>query len=204
MARLEAVAERFRIVREATLEATQRVLVKTAKREHERIMATDPQPASFKRRVDGIEGASEEAVKPNGVIVYRYPRLEQVVQYAMEVLFDLSPVLSGEYRQAHTIFVNGMAVPNLKGTPAGTEVVISNPMPYARKIEVGSMTMRAPGSDQVYQQARRRVMLRYSNLASIQFTYRDVASGRRSGPKPGRETVKARDLRYPALIIKER
>ena len=61
----------------------------------------------FTRNVDGREGASEESVRPDGVITYIYPRLDAVVQFAMEVLFDLSPVLSGEYRNSHTLFVDG-------------------------------------------------------------------------------------------------
>lgn len=177
MARVQATSESFRIATQRTLEATQKLLVKVAKREHNRVLNTDPRPVSFTRIVDGRVGSAEETVKANGVIVYQYPRLEQVVQFAMETLFDLSPVLSGEYRNAHTLFVNGAAASDLRGWQPGQEIVITNPLPYARKIESGKMSMRVSGSDRVYQQALKIVRGRYGNMASVSFTYRGIVGG---------------------------
>src|SRR5690348_4336374 len=107
MARLGAASEVFRIAAQQTAEATRNLLIRTAKRKNAEIMNRDPRPATFTRYVDGRQGAPEEAVEPTGTIVYRYPRLELVAQYAMEVLFDISPVLSGDYRNAHTLFLDG-------------------------------------------------------------------------------------------------
>lgn len=177
MPRFQSAARLFRVAAQKSMAATQRAHVALAKRKHAEVLATDPKPVSFERFVDGRKGAPEEAVRPGGVIIYRYPRLDLVVQYAMEVLFDVSPVLSGAYRNAHTIFVNGVPVPNLKGWQPGDEVVITNPLPYARKIEVGKMKMRVPGTDLVYQQARRRVAGRYGNAAKVEFTYRGIVGG---------------------------
>jgi hypothetical protein len=175
--RVQSIGETFRVAKQNCLTQMHRALVSTAKREHGRVMATDPRPASFTRIVDGHEGAPEEAVRPAGVIVYRYPRLELVAQYAMEVLFDLSPVLSGEYRNSHMLLVDGSPVASLKGWRPGQEIVISNTVPYSRKIEIGKMRMRVPGTDMVYQQARRKVMARYGNLAKVEFTYRGIVGG---------------------------
>jgi len=175
--RVRSIAETFRVAKSNCLTKMQAALVATAKREHARVMAADPKPASFTRTVDGHEGAREEQVRPGGVIVYRYPRLEQVAQFAMETLFDLSPVLSGEYRNSHVLLLDGAPVANLKGWKPGQEVAITNPAPYSRKIEVGKMKMRVPGSDMVYQQARRKVMSRYGNLAKVEFTYRGIVGG---------------------------
>lgn len=177
MARTAPVAEAFRIAAQKTVEATHKLLVETAKRKHAEIMNRDPRPASFTRYVDGREGAAEETVRTGGVIVYRYPRLELVAQFAMETLFDLSPVLSGAYRTSHMLFLNGAPVSNLKGWKPGDEISITNPLPYARKIEVGAMRMRVPGTDLVYQQARRKVMSRWGNVASVEFTYRAIIGG---------------------------
>jgi hypothetical protein len=200
MARIQSTSESFRIATQNTMEGTQKLLVRVAKREHGRIMAADPQPKSFTRFVDGRQGAAEEAVKANGVILYQYPRLDVVAQFAMETLFDLSPVRSGEYRMSHTLFLNGVAVANLAGWNPGDEVSITNLVPYSRKIEVGNMTMRVPGSSRVYQQARRVIMSRYGNVAGIEFTYRGIASG---AVITGRAGNKA-DLRFPVLVIRER
>ena len=169
--------EVFRVAAKGTTEDVRKVLVATAKREHTRIMQTEPRPQRFTRSVDGIVGAREEQVKTGGVIRYRYHRLEQVVQFAFETLFDLSPVLSGEYRNAHTLFVNGAAASNLADWDGADEIVITNPLAYARKIEVGTMKMRVPGSDHVYEQAVQIVRRRFGNQANIAFTFRGIVEG---------------------------
>ena len=190
----------FAVARQATAEATKRALVETAKRLHGEVMRTDPRPTRFMRTVDARQGAREESVKPDGVITYVYPRLDAVVQYAMEVLFDMSPVLSGLYRSSHTLFVAGVAVPDLKTWDGESEIVISNTTPYARKIELGIMKMRVPGSSRVYDMAEREVRARFGNVAQIYYTYRGIVGG---GVVSGRAGNKS-DLRYPALVIRER
>lgn len=177
MARIQSTANVFTIAAQKTLAATQRLVVEVAKREHAKVMDTDPRPSSFTRIVDGRKDAPEEAVKPNGVVVYTYPRLEEVIRFAMQTLFDLSPVLSGEYRNAHTLFINGQEVSNLASYTPGADIAITNYVPYSRKIEVGKMQMRVPGSDRVYQQAKRIVMARFGNIAKIQFTFRGIVGG---------------------------
>ncbi|WP_439618311.1 hypothetical protein [Shinella sp.] len=155
-------------------------------------MKTEPKPDRFTRTVDGVTGAREEAVKVNGRIVYRYPRLEEVVRAAMELLFELSPVLSGDYRLGHTILVGGAAVSDLAAWDGTGEVAITNPLPYSRKIEAGKMKMRVPGTDHVYEQAEFLLRQRFGNQARIKFTYRSTVPG-----KAGNKSAN----RFPALEI---
>lgn len=197
MTRTAAIGQQFMVAQQKTLEETRKLIAKVARREHARVMEAEPRPTTFSRFVDGRKGAAEETVKANGVIHYVYPRLDIAAQFAMETLFDRSPVLSGEYRNAHQLFLNGTAVSNLKAWKPGDEVSISNPLPYSRKIEVGTMTMRVPGTSRVYQEAAKIVQSRFGNLASVTFTYRAVVGGAVRGSK-------ARDHRYPVLIITER
>lgn len=230
MARVDGLAQAFRVAAQQTVEATRKLVVTTAKRKNAEIMARDPRPATFTRYVDGHEGAPEESVKPGGVIVYRYPRVELVVQYAMEMLFKFSPVLSGEYRNAHTIYLNGVAVSNLKGWQQGDEILISNPLPYARKIEIGHMKMRVPGTSQVYEQAVSATNRRYGNIAKALYTWRGIVGGGAVNPATAGPVVKQRtivrgengrfgkgtrtvrvsggahnksDVRFPAILIQE-
>jgi len=192
--------EVFRIAARGTAEEVRKALIATAKREHARIMTTEPRPTRFTRKVDGRPGVAEDQVKAGGMIRYRYNRLDQIVQFALETLFDLSPVLSGEYRNAHSLFVNGVAAANLKEWDGTGEVVITNPLPYSRKIEVGSMTMRVPGSDHVYEQAAQIVRRRFGNRASITFTFRGIVAGATGMSRAHNKSVN----RYPALVIAER
>jgi hypothetical protein len=179
MARIRSTAVQFDAAILATLGVVQKDIAAFARREHAKVMKADPKPTSFRRFVDGVEGAPEERVKQFGVIEYHYQRLGEIVQFAMDTLFALSPVQSGDYRRAHTLFVGGAAVPSLKGwrPESGEEIYILNPLPYARKIEMGKMKMRVSGTDKVYQQAAQILKRRFGNLAAIKFTYRAVSNG---------------------------
>lgn len=177
MARLQAVSRQIAVAANDAMEEFHLYVAHVAKREHAAVMAAEPRPSAFHRYVDGIEGAAEETVRPNGVILYTYERMAEVVQYAMEVLFDLSPVDSGEYRSAHELFIGGLGARDLKNFSSGMEVSITNRVPYSRKIELGTMTMRVPGSSLVYQQARRRIVNRYGRMVEVNFTYRAIVDG---------------------------
>lgn len=192
--------EQVRVVAQRTREATQQFLVQTAKREHARVMNTDPRPQRFTRTVDGKRGAIEDVVKPDGIIVYDYPRMDEIVQFAMNTLFDLSPVLSGDYRNSHQLFVGGAAVSNLASWDGESDIVIVNYVPYSRKIELGKMRMRVPGTDHVYEQAQFLINQRYGNVAAVKFTFQGIVGG---GAVAGKQGNKA-DNRYPALIIRSR
>lgn len=184
-----------------TREETQRALVALAKREHAEVMATAPRPARFTRTVDGVRGAREEQVRADGTIVYVYPRLDEVVQAALDALFDLSPVLSGAYRMGHRLFVGGVEARNLGDWDGESEILIANSLPYARKIELGKMAMRVPGSDHVYEQAEYLLRQRFNNQARIIFTFRGLMGASVLNRQAGGNKS---EYRYPALVISER
>lgn len=213
--------EIFRAAALATVEATLKAHAELAKREHARIMKTDPVPQRFTRLVDGREGLREEQVKMGGRIEYRYSRLEGVVQAAMELLFDLSPVLSGEYRMGHTLYINGVASADLSAWDGQGEVVIINSLPYSRKIEIGKMKMRVSETDHVYQQAEFLLRQRFGNQARIKFNFRGVVGGAVPDPTSFPVSLRRRDSkgkfvggtgyahnrsvnRFPALEIEAR
>lgn len=214
------IAETIRILKQDTEALTKELIVSTAKREHARIMSAEPRPSSFVRIVDGSVGAPEERVKPAGVIVYQYQRIAEIVQFAMETLYDLSPVLSGDYRNSHQIMLNGRPVNNLSDWKQGDEVSITNTLPYSRKIEIGKMKMRVSGTSKVYQQARQKIMARFGNIVSVEFTYRAVIAGhgvdqaktatrKRKATGDFEKTLKRgahnqSDRRFPVIVITER
>jgi hypothetical protein len=93
------------------------------------------------------------------IITFRYLNMDEVAQFALKTLRELSPVGSGEdphpglYRDSHILFLNGHDVPDAKAWKPGDQLEISNPEPYARKIEVGAMKVNVDGH--VYERARR-------------------------------------------------
>jgi hypothetical protein len=165
--------------------------IRVAKRMNAKIMSTAPEPSGVTRFVDGVEGAPEEAVRDGGAIVYQYERLSTIVTFAMEALESFSPVRSGAYKRAHALFINGTVAADMSGYEPGDDVAIGNIKPYSRKIEIGKMTMRLPGTDQVYRQARAEIMRRYGNQISVEFTYRTISVGQGDS-----------EDRYPVLVFR--
>ncbi|MGE0289266.1 MAG: hypothetical protein AB7P16_23505 [Bradyrhizobium sp.] len=223
MARLQEVSLAFDAAIKGTLAEVRRHVIDTVHREHRKVMEAEPRPQRFRRWVDGRENATVEEAEAGSVIYIRYDRLDLVVQYAMETLFDLSPVglpsdrRAGHpnlYRMSHTLMVDGQATRNLSDLKPGQEVVIINPVPYSRKIERGAMRMRLKGTDHVYEQAARIVKQRYGNLAEIRFTYRSAvlpyvgmggsSGGKKTGPAKRAAAGMERASRVPALVIRER
>jgi hypothetical protein len=220
IARLQAASVSFTAAFDGAVEEQQAQFAAFARAENAKIMADEPRPGSFRRWVDGHEGAVEETVRPDGVIRYAYERLQMVVDFALATLRELSPVLEGDYRAGHIVFVNGTAVESLAeslgGRREGSEIVIANGVPYSRKIEFGKMKMRVPGTDHVYSQAELIVKRRMGNLARVSFSFRTVrmpgsAVGKifhsRKGVRVrtgGRTRSVADAQRFPALVITER
>lgn len=95
--------------------------------------------------VDGRRGASEDSVRPFGVIAYEISPLADVVDAVWNALIQASPIgpgKTGHYKDAHWLFVNGQRVDVKPGgdapeIPPGSTCMLVNTKPYARKLEVG-------------------------------------------------------------------
>lgn len=152
-------------------------IAQLAVEQNAKVMETAPRPLTVVRHVDGIEGALETSVKPSGVIVYDYGRIDLVASFALDTLRQLSPVDSGDYIRSHVIMLNGTVIDNpdnpssrsLSSWKPGDRITISNLLPYTRKIEIGRKGYRAHGH--VYEKAAHIVSGRYGNMARVIFTY---------------------------------
>lgn len=122
-----------------------------------------------------------------GPIVFRYRYGREVVDQVLRALRAASPVSSGDYVRSHTLFVNGTAVDRLPNNlKASDEVMIANPIPYARRIEVGKTKSGRPFviqvPDRIYERvARGAVARKYSQVARLVFTYVDLGAGATKG-----------------------
>lgn len=154
-------------------------------------------------------------------IAFGFLAMQDIVDFALATLHDRSPVGAaddehpGLYRDSHTVFLNGQVVQggNVGAFRPGDQINISNPVPYARKIEIGRLTMSVP--PHVYEDTALIVAGRYGNRAVVRFTFMPVRFGgvaafaafsRRI--RPGRRmSEKARQdwlSRQPALEIRAR
>jgi hypothetical protein len=200
----QPIALQFDIATSAALAAVRAQLIATAKDANARVIATEPHPSQVLRYVDGVKDAPEEAVRQNGIIVYDYPRIDLVAAFARKTLRELSPVgvppkdkHPGLYRDSHELFLNDSPVDDLKTWKSGDKVIIANFVDYARKIEVGAMKMRVPGTDHVYAQAEMIVQREYGELWKVKFTFVNFVNGALVKTRVSAET------RFPALIFTE-
>lgn len=183
------------------------------------------------RTVDGVQGASEYAVRPGGVIRYDFLRLNVLAEMAMREARRLSPVDSGKYRDAWFLMVDGRQVDRVP--PGARRVVLVNDQPYHRKLEMTvnrarqSITL-APG---IVERVRQTLLTKQRTLArsvdlEIQFVTLEggyVLKG--DGParfasrtqvrkrqnrtiikgvtrlKPRKDRVAGQQMTYPALVM---
>lgn len=154
-------------------------------------------------------------------IIIRYLAMQDVVDFALQTLRERSPVGSGDdehpglYRDSHIVFLNGRVVQggDVGAFRPGDQINISNPVPYARKIEIGRLTMSVP--PHIYEDAAAIVGGRFGNRAVVKFTFMPVRFGGIADfaafskrLRPGRRmSEKARQdwlSRQPALEIRAR
>lgn len=156
------------------------LLVKTARQGHANIMAAAQARGvtpTFEAYANTPGNTRLESVVLPGPIVYNYRYLRDLVQVALDELRRASPVVSSDYVRSHTVYVNGVQVDVLPTTiGAGDEIFISNPVPYARRIEIGKteagrdFVLQVP--NRIYERVAKNILIpRFRNVAKISFSY---------------------------------
>lgn len=152
-------------------------LIRTAREGHAQIMREADGALEFEA-YGGSPGRPIESVKvPEEAIVYNYFRHREIVIVALRALRDASPRVSGAYRDGHTVYVNDVPVPALPiNLKRGDRIVISNPVPYSRKLEIGKtesgrdFLISVP--NRIYERVAKRVLIpKYGKVAGITFGY---------------------------------
>jgi hypothetical protein len=175
------------------------VLLRVARQGHAKIMndavlrsGAQPVWEAFANRPGNTN--LDSVVLP-GPIVYLYHYTTEVVEQAVLLLQRMSPVRSGLYAKSHTIWANGHRISQAPKRLV-EEIIISNPVPYARKIEVGktrsgrSFVIQVP--NRIYERAAKILRAKYRNVAKIEFNYVRIPL---YGP------VRRDPDRWPAIII---
>jgi hypothetical protein len=165
-----------------------------------------------------VVGALEEAVREQ--IIYRYTRLDQPIIFALAFLKQISPVGSGKdrhpglFRDSWFVMVDGEPTDDFSRIPASAVITITNPQPYSRKIDVGSMRLSVP--PHLVDQAAVAVNGRYGNSVTAQPRYVTLQEGyaMRGHFRHGRgvhartrlrkDVAAGQPMTYPALIIRGR
>ncbi len=149
--------------------------------------------------VDGHAAASETEVQPFGTIAYliRAPILAEAARYAKRVAREISPVVSGRYREGWTIVADGVELEDEEIPPRATELIVVNGVPYARKIEIfGARLVGVPPG--IVERVREHVVQRYGRDVLTSIDYVHLEGGYVLKRPPGGE------MTYPALVMRAR
>jgi hypothetical protein len=125
--------------------------------------------------VNGRRDADLESANPDrGTIIAEWRLVGEVLQWIMDRLKERSPVVSGKYRDSHTMLADGVdADPD--SHPLATEFLFYNPVPYSRKIEIGVTKKGTPFviqvDNRIYQRTAKDASSRFGNIAKIRFGY---------------------------------
>lgn len=142
------VAREVRMFADRTLSpaALSRSLAAFARQERDDLIRAGRAAAQYTTTVDGREGAVEETVNPNGLIVYDFTDLARVIGFVMTFVDALSPRMSGAFKKSWVFAVNGKPYTSaIREIPPRARLTIVNLAPYSRKVETGAMPkMKAP------------------------------------------------------------
>jgi hypothetical protein len=165
-------------------------------------------PEQYRRIVDGREGAAEESVRPDGVIVYRFDQMAAAAAFALGFLQQRSPRDSGAYRASFYLGLDGRFVPAARFNPVTmgevSEIVIGNMQPYSRKLDVqlvGGQSLRVSVPSGIFSDAAAAVRRRFGNSVTAKRVYTMRFPGQyllRAGRNQGRP------VESPALVISAR
>lgn len=182
---LKAMERDLKVILDDTLSGpeTSKALASAWRGAHEDVLR-DAQGRSgtvpaFDVAVDQKRGKPVETAEKIIVSVYDYRR--EIVDFIVEALIKASPKKTGAYINAHTVFVNGEPVgqkcPALKESDT---VFVANPLPYARRIEIGrtragrTFTIVVP--NRIYERvAKSTVKPLYRSIAEVSFRYVDLS-----------------------------
>jgi hypothetical protein len=178
-------------------------------------------PVAYQIEVDGRSADSEETVKPYGVIIYRFNRMGEIAQYALDFLISyVRRAYSGKYHQNFFVSVDGKLIDaaafNPKFVPMRAEIIIGNKLPFNRKFDVqrvGNRTLSYKVPPGLYDAAAAAVKRRYGKIVSAERNYNIDFGGKYKlrreqfhGPSAGNRAGRPRNrlgkpVESPGLVI---
>jgi hypothetical protein len=142
-----------------------RLLAEHARRARDALIAEGRAAPQFLTYVDGRLGAPEESVRPDGAIRYVFSTIARAAAFALAYAEGTSPVLSGDFRRAWIVVVNGARWSgNLATIPPGAVVHLVNTSPYARRLEVGRRDRKPGLGYKLVEKTRQQTRARFPTL----------------------------------------
>lgn len=153
--------------------------------------------------VDGRTGATEESVKPFGVIAYRFQYWTEILRATVEFAQSISPVQSGLYRSSWFAMADGVLVADLDHPPEAREYIVSNDQPYSRVIEVGKQGKKFRAGVHVADKTAKAMQMRFGNSVAFQVRFIDLtgAGSGKASPVPW-VTRRGNRVTYPSIVLR--
>lgn len=195
-----------------TAEAAKREHIRIARAELGKFMSRQTARPGVMIETDGHPAASEESVRPYGVIVYRFTRMREIVAFALSEAKRVSPIRSGRYRDSWFPMVNGHEVA-MDQIQAGAEVLITNDQPYSRKINVGAAGFERYIRPNTVEKVRQLVLKKYRNIVEANILFVHLEGGwilqnsqrrTRKGRAYGgyrKDALRGMPITYPSLLL---
>lgn len=178
---ITALRQAFTVQRQATDDLSRKALVATARQVNASILREQTARAGIAPSVEAYANtpgnANLDSVKLPGPIVHLYDYRPEIAKVGLEALRAASPRQSGAYQNNHRVLLNGNEVEALPASLKATdEIILVNPVPYARRIEIGKtksgrdFVLQVP--NRIYERvAKTKLSPLYRNVASVSFGY---------------------------------
>ena len=202
-------------------EAAKRKHIEIARKGIAAFQARQGAPVPYTLEVDGHPASSEEAVKPYGVIIYRFNRMGEIAQYALDFLISyVKRAYSGKYHKNFFVGVNGKFIDaagfDRQLVPQRAEIIIGNKLPFNRKFDVqrvGNQKLSYKVPEGIYDAAAAAVRRRYGKIVDAKRQYnisfpgkyqlkREQFHGPTMGARAGRPRMRqGKPVESPGIII---
>lgn len=157
-------------------ERARKQFVDKALGEHNKILADQMARSGYMPKWEGFGDVKGRPVEnAQRLIVFKYRYDLEVIRLIVKALQDASPVDSGRYKQSHQLYLDGVPVPLNTPIRRGQEVMIANPVVYARRLEVGKTTsgrdFLVSKPNKIYERVSKQFGERYRNAVKLTFGY---------------------------------
>ena len=160
-------------------------LAEFARKDRDEYLASVGGHPTYQTIVNGRIGIPEEQVILPGPIVYSFSWLRPIAQAGLEWLQRESPRLSGDYARGHFAMYNGSEIDIAQLPAEATEIVLTNDLPFSRKLHVGGMKTSAP--PKIFEQCRQAILAKFGQVVEAQVRFLHLTGTARNGdPLPYR------------------
>lgn len=171
-------------------------ILSDAERQNQRALGRVPEHTTI---VDGRKEAAIETVKPDGMIVFEFELVLDVLGWIAGQLAIHSPVRTGQFLGSHTLLADGVEANPAKPPPAREYVFLSIDKPgKVRSLESGH-SKQAPAG--VYEVVAKMAHDRFSNYARISFSYHAPYKSDVRGMTGMVRRRAEKDVRVPSIIV---